>query len=183
MDIAFSGNGEPTSASEFAEAVALVTRIVRARNLTDLKFRLITNGSLVQRTHVKKGLRLLAEAGGEVWFKVDAVEPAQVLLINGVHQKSGAVLSRLRLCADMAPTWVQTCMMTVDGQAPSEAQLSAYLALLAAVRDQIRGVLLYGLARTSMQPEADRLASLSDDWMEALGRRVEDLGLSVKVSP
>src|SRR5690606_16071040 len=46
MDVAFSGNGEPTSAPEFAEAVAVVRRILCERGLADVKLRLITNGSL-----------------------------------------------------------------------------------------------------------------------------------------
>lgn len=183
MDIAFSGNGEPTSAPEFAEAVALLVRIVRARALTDLKLRLITNGSLVQRRQVQKGLCLLAEAGGEVWFKVDAATPARILLVNGVHQRPGAALSRLKLCAGLAPTWVQTCMMSVDGKPPGEAELEAYLGLLAAVRDDIRGVQLYGLARAPMQAGAERLAQLPSAWMEGLGERIAALGLQVQLSP
>jgi wyosine [tRNA(Phe)-imidazoG37] synthetase (radical SAM superfamily) len=182
MDIAFSGNGEPTSAPEFAEAVECVVRVTRGRGLSDLKLRLITNGSLVQRQCVKEGLRLLAEANGEVWFKVDAVEPARVLALNGVHQRPGAALSRLRLCASIAPTWVQTCMFAVDGQPPSHEQVAAYLDFLKQVRGDIQGVLLYGLARASMQPGAERLSPLPQDWMEKLGRGIESLGLTVQVS-
>lgn len=183
MDIAFSGNGEPTSAPEFADAVALVARIVRERDLGGLKLRLITNGSLVQRRHVRAGLRLLAEAGGEVWFKVDAISPERVLLLNGVHQKPDVALSRLRLCASQVPTWVQTCMMSIDGQAPSGVELERYLDFLAEARGEIRGVLLYGLARTSMQAGAERLAPLPAEWMENLGLRIERLDLSVLLSP
>lgn len=182
MDIAFSGNGEPTSAPEFAEAVALLVRIVRARALTELKLRLITNGSLVQRRQVQNGLRLLAEAGGEVWFKVDAVTPARILLVNGVHQRPGAALARLKLCAALVPTWVQTCMMSVDGQPPGEADLEAYLDFLAAVREDICGVQLYGLARAPMQPGAERLAQLPSAWMEDLRVRIAALGLQVQLS-
>jgi wyosine [tRNA(Phe)-imidazoG37] synthetase (radical SAM superfamily) len=183
MDIAFSGNGEPTSAPEFAEAVALVVRIMRERGLADLKLRLITNGSLVQRRYVQEGLRLMAEANCEVWFKVDAVEPRQVLTTNGVHQRAGAALSRLRLCAGIAPTWVQTCMLAIDGQAPTESQVAAYLDFLAEARGCIRGVLLYGLARPSMQPGAERLNALPAAWMESMGERIAALGLAVQVSP
>lgn len=183
MDVAFSGNGEPTSAPEFAEAVALVIRVMRERGLAHLKLRVITNGSLVQRHSVKEGLRLIAEAGGEVWFKVDAVEPSQILLVNGVHQKAGAALARLKLCARLAPTWVQTCMMMLDGQAPSEAQVRAYLALLAEVRGEICGVLLYGLARPSMQADATRLGALPAAWLEEVGRRIAALDVPVRVSP
>lgn len=183
MDLAFSGNGEPTSAPEFADAVGLVVRVMRERGLSDLKLRVITNGSLVQRGYVREGLKRLAEAGGEVWFKVDAVEPAHILLLNGVHQKAGAALTRLKLCASLVPTWVQTCMMAVDGQTPTESQVESYLDFLAEVRTEIEGVLLYGLARESMQPEAERLSSLAPDWMEAMGARIAALGLVVRVSP
>lgn len=183
MDVAFSGNGEPTSAPEFAAAVALVTRVVRARGLAEIQLRLITNGSLVQRPYVQDGLRQLAEANGEVWFKVDVLEPERVLLLNGVHQTPDAALTRLKICASLAPTWVQTCMMAVDGQVPTEAETGRYLDFLAEVRPEIKGVLLYGLARESMQAGAGRLSALSPDWMEAMGARIATLGLPVRVSP
>lgn len=183
MDVAFSGNGEPTSAPEFAEAVAVVRRILCERGLADVKLRLITNGSLMQRPYVQDGLRLLAEANGEVWFKIDAIEPERVLLLNGVHQTPGATLVRLKQCANLVRTWVQTCMMTVDGQAPTESEVGRYLDFLAEVRTEIAGVLLYGLARESMQPGAERLSPLPPEWMEALGERVAALGLPVRVSP
>lgn len=182
MDIALSGNGEPTSAPEFAEAIALLMRVRQERGLADLKLRLITNGSLVQRRYVQQGLRLLAEAEGEVWFKVDAVTPGQVLALNGVHQRAGAALARLRLCASLASTWVQTCMVAVDGQPPAEVEIEAYLEFLAEVRKEIKGVLLYGLARPSMQPGAGHLSALPPDWMNALGRRIAALGVPVQVS-
>ena len=124
----------------------------------------------------------MGEVGGEVWFKVDAVEPSRIFVLNGVHQEAGAALARLKLCASLVPTWVQTCMMMLDGEEPSEAQLSAYLDFLSEVRGEIQGVLLYGLARQSMQPGAGRLAPLPPDWLERMGKRIAALGLSVQVS-
>lgn len=47
----------------------------------------------------------------------------------------------------------------------------------------LRGVLLYGLARPSMQPEAPRLSPLSATWMEAFAARVRSSGLTVRVAP
>jgi wyosine [tRNA(Phe)-imidazoG37] synthetase (radical SAM superfamily) len=182
MDIAFSGNGEPTSASEFAEAVELVVRLMHDRGLPELKLRVITNGSLVQRQYVRDGLRLLAAANGEVWFKVDAIEADRVFALNGVNQEPGAALARLQSCASIAPTWVQTCMFAMDGQPPTEVQLAAYLDFLKQVRGDIRGVLLYGLARPSMQAGAARISPLSAAWLEGVGRRITELGLEVQVS-
>ena len=50
VDVAFSGNGEPTSAAEFPEAVLRVGRILERHGLAGkLPVRLITNGSLLYR--------------------------------------------------------------------------------------------------------------------------------------
>jgi hypothetical protein len=76
-------------------------------------------------------------------------------------------------------------MLAIDGQAPSEAEVEAYLALvrdLVASEVPVEGVLLYGLARTSHQPEAPRLSALPREWMEAMAERIRAAGLPVRVS-
>jgi hypothetical protein len=47
----------------------------------------------------------------------------------------------------------------------------------------LRGVLLYGLARPSAQPEASRVASLAPEWLEDFALRIRATGLSVRVNP
>jgi hypothetical protein len=47
----------------------------------------------------------------------------------------------------------------------------------------LEGVLLYGLARPSHQPEADQLSALPKAWLEAFGERIRALGLAVSVVP
>lgn len=184
IDVAFSGNGEPTSAREFPGAVALAAEILRGENLLDrVMLRVITNGSLVDRPWVERGLAGLGMAGGEAWFKVDAATPTAALRINGVRLRSDSVERRLRRCADLCRTWVQTCMFAVDGQPPAEADLAALLELLVRVRSKIAGVHLYGLARPSLQPGAERLGRLSAEWLEALAQRLRQEGLTVRVSP
>jgi hypothetical protein len=42
-------------------------------------------------------------------------------------------------------------------------------------------VLLYGIARNSMQPEASRLSALTLDQLERFALRIRELGLPVKV--
>ena len=75
-------------------------------------------------------------------------------------------------------------MFRWDGEAPSAVELDAYLAVLeAAGIDALQGVLLYGIARQSMQPEAVHLAPLSADELEAIGAYLRKKGLTVRVSP
>ena len=185
-DIAFSGNGEPTSAAVFPEAVALAVRLRAEFGLdpSSVPLRLITNGSLIGQARVQEGLRYLGEAGGEVWFKVDAGLPDGIERINGVRLEPQAVARNLACCAELCATWVQTCMFRWDGEAPRHEDIDAYLALLErAGVARIKGVLLYGIARPSMQPEAERLSPLTAAELQAIGRAIEKKGLTVRVSP
>ncbi len=190
-DIAFSGNGEPTSAAVFPEAVELVLRLRgefgldgTGRDSVAVPVRLITNGSLMAQARVQQGVRRLGEGGGEVWFKVDAGEPAAIERINGVKLAPEAIARNLACCASLCPTWVQTCMFRWDGEVPSAAEVDAYVdVLVQAGVERLQGVLLYGIARPSMQPEAPRLAPLSSDELEAIAERIREKGLTVRVSP
>ncbi|MCB1917622.1 MAG: radical SAM protein [Rhodocyclaceae bacterium] len=185
-DIAFSGNGEPTSAAGFADIVARVGAVRERFGFGDeVPLRLITNGSLVGQEGVLEGIRRLAGFGGEVWFKVDAVSVEDIRRINGVERDAAHMARQLARCAGQCPTWVQTCLFGWDGMPPDEAAIEAYLAFLRrAAADGVRGVLLYGVARPSLQPEAGRVSRLSREWLEGVGRRiVNETGLTAGVSP
>jgi len=183
VDIAFSGNGEPTSAPEFPEAVAIVRREVDALGIVEPpRLRLITNGSLLDRAPVREGVAAIGAAGGETWFKVDAVGVAAMRRINGVGYRPEAVLRRLRRCGALCPTWVQTCAFLLDGQPP--ATFADYLEFLGKAADRLAGVHLYGLARPSCQPEATRLAVLPADELECMAEAIrQKTGLTTRVSP
>jgi wyosine [tRNA(Phe)-imidazoG37] synthetase (radical SAM superfamily) len=183
-DIAFSGNGEPTSSKAFATIVERVVAIRDELGLAAIPIRLITNGSLADRPYVQTALRSLAAAGGEVWFKLDGGRAEDIARINGVDLAPAAHARRLALCASLCPTWVQTCMFRWDGEPPSDAMIAAYLATLdSAGIAALKGVHLYGLARPSLQPEASHLQRLSPDELEQIARRIKDKGLTVVVSP
>lgn len=185
VDVAFSGNGEPTSAGEFADAVAGVGRVLeRFGLLGKLPVRLITNGSLMHRPEVQEGIRRLAGLGGEVWFKLDRALAAEVAEINGVPLAPEKMAQQLAVCAGLAPTWVQTCWFALDGQSPSEASMAAYCALLKPLAGRLAGIHLYGLARPSQQPAAARLSRLSEGEMQRFAERVsKETGIRVIVSP
>lgn len=185
VDIAFSGNGEPTTATEFAEAVERVCRVLAAlAPIEPPRLRLITNGSMLGRAMVRRGIALIGARAGEVWFKVDAGDAAAMQRINGVTLQPATVLRRLRQCGELCSTWVQTCLFALDGKPSSPAELAAYLDLLFQAKSSLGGVHLYGLARPSLQPEALRLSSLPVEWLEEQAERIRGkTGLTVRVSP
>ena len=185
VDVAFSGNGEPTSAREFPQAIEVVGRVVRETGLdTALTIRLITNGSLLGRGQVQEGLRRLGTLRGEAWFKVDAGTGESFRRINNADLTPESVSRNLRRCAELCSTWVQTCVFALDGTGPTEEEVTAYLEVLRqAGTEHLAGVYLYGLARPSMQPESSRLSCLSADEMEAIAGRLRAVGLTVRVNP
>lgn len=185
MDVAFSGNGEPTSAPEFALAIERVGQVLTRLGLSGkLPVRLITNGSLLFRPEVQRGIQLLGEMGGEVWFKLDRAQADDVAEVNAVSVQMDKVARHLEICAGLAATWVQTCWFALDGQAPTADAEDAYCDFLRPLAGKLSGIHLYGLARPSMQAAAPRLARLSPEALAVFGKKIEKkTGIRVLVSP
>lgn len=184
QDVAFSGNGEPTAAPEFPQAVVLVEQVLRDFDLLGkIKLRVITNGSQMDKAKVLEAVSHLSQCNGEVWFKLDAGTEAGFERINSIHMRPSAVIKRLRACAGRCDTWVQTCMFALDGAPPSPQEVAAYLGLLEQVADVAKGVLVYGVVRQSYQPEAPRISAVSQAWLDDLVQGIHALGLQVRVNP
>lgn len=186
-DIALSGNGEPTSAKEFAAVIELIGRLMQGHGLVGkIKLVLITNGSLISREAVQAGLKAMAALNGEVWLKLDSASRAGLAKINHTQQSLRQMEANITLAAALCPTWIQTCVFAWDGAPPSDEEQTRYLEFLqnlVARGVALAGVLLYGLARPSLQAEAEHLSALPASWLHAFGERIKACGLSVKITP
>lgn len=187
-DIALSGNGEPTSAREFEAVVGAIVRVIHDFALLDraepIKLVLITNGSLVNRPKVQEGIRRMAELGGEVWFKFDRATDRGT--VNGTSAGLDEIAKKLEISASLCATWIQTCLFQVDGQLPDASERASYLRFLQRLKQRdigLKGILLYGIARPSMQPEAPRLSKIPQGYFEALAVDIEALGFPVRLNP
>jgi len=181
-DIALSGNGEPTSAAEFLPVIELIARLRTELFVpVNVKTVLITNGSLLYRPEVQQGLREMAKIHGEVWFKLDRASQTGMLQINDTHARVDKVRTNLMSAISNCPTRLQTCWFALDGAPPSIVDENDYLAFLAGL-EGLQGVLLYGLARPSLQLEGPRLSVLSEAALQAFAARIAASGFSVKVS-
>lgn len=196
-DIALSGNGEPTSAAEFVQVIELVARLKRDLALpAHIKIVLITNGSLLHQKNVQQGVRLMAKHNGEVWFKLDRASQAGMLLVNSTVSSMEKVKKNVLHAISLCPTWLQTCWFALDGQPPSKQDEKDYLNFLREMQNEsagndivplwddakLKGVLLYSLARPSLQAEAPRLSALSEQQLEVFAMRIRKLGAVVQVA-
>ena len=185
-DIALSGNGEPTSAAEFLQVIEQIEKLKQELSLPEhIKLLLITNGSLLQRENVQQGLLKIARLNGEVWFKLDRASESAMAQINDTRTSLDKVRENLITAVSCCPnTWLQTCWFALDGNAPSLRDEDDYLDNLKVLSQRgikPKGVLLYGVARTSMQPEASRIKTLSFEQMDSFAKRIRGLGVTVSV--
>ncbi|MFZ2403803.1 MAG: radical SAM protein [Methylobacter sp.] len=185
-DIAISGNGEPTSLRDFDRAVALIGKVAtEAGILPQSNFVLITNGSLVHRPCVQDGLKKLKKFGGEVWFKLDSATEEGRALINNAGQSCQASVENLLLCAKLCPTKLQTCLLDYEKRGLPSKEKNAFLDLLRHIKAQgcaLKSVLLYTVARPSLQPESGRLEKLSVETLNTFADEIRLLGFEVLVS-
>lgn len=184
-DVAISGNGEPTSCSAFDDVVAVIVGQMQ-QFAVDVPLRLITNGSYVAKPHVLRGLAKMADFGGEVWIKVDSATDEGIKRINGITMDAQRLSEQVKTVASVCPSWIQTCMVAWDGQAPSDVEVNAYISFLQSLKGEqvpVKGVLLYGLARASLQKEAVSISALDDSWMSGMADSIRSAtGCEVKLS-
>lgn len=182
-DIAFAGDGEPTTSPQFLSAMQLLAEVLEQFPEKPRTVRLITNGSQIQHTQVQTGLKQLSQMHGEVWFKLDAGNDAEMRDINQSALPVHLHLERLRKCSALCKTWIQTavvCRQTGTDKLTTTPTLPEYLTLLGEVKSHIAGVLLYGISRPSQQPEAKHLRPLAENVLDDYALAIETLGITVQ---
>lgn len=184
-DIAISGNGEPTSVKNFAQVVALIGSIATKFDvLPKSRFVLITNGSLIHQQKVREGLKVLNTFGGEVWYKFDSATKEGRASFNESTQSVINSLENIRISSGLCTTKLQTCLFNYKGHGFSETEKLAYLDALKIIKTTtgVNEVMIYKLARPSMQPEASQLLALSSDVLNAVADEIRQLGFKVSVA-
>ncbi|MBU6460846.1 MAG: radical SAM protein [Proteobacteria bacterium] len=185
-DIALSGNGEPTTAKEFGQVVEIINKILKELHLLGrIELILITNGSQIHRPDIQLALKRFGELDGQIWFKLDRATPGGIYQVNGIKLSLKRVRENLVIASSLCTTWIQSCFFSVGNFPPAVSEQQAYLELLASFKNDnlpIAGVLLYDLARPSMQPDSAKLSNPGFDWMNQLASAIRDLGYLVKLA-
>lgn len=170
-DLAFSGDGEPTTAREFPAAVALMARLKAERGLSAVKLVLITDSSRLQAPEVVAGLELLMANQGEIWAKLDAGTEAYYQEINRSRIPFQRILDNLAAAAKRWPLTLQTLFLEWQGAGPSDLEVAAYIQRLRTLLEigSLRAVQLYTVARPTPEPAA---RPLSRPALDALAQQV-----------
>ncbi|MCA8996782.1 MAG: radical SAM protein [Planctomycetaceae bacterium] len=179
-DIAFSGDGEPTTFRNFDDIIEQAAKLKAKFKLAFVKLVLITNASMFHRENVQRGLKKLDENNGEIWAKLDAGTEEYYQQIERTKIPFQRILDNIRDVAIVRPIVIQSLFMQVDGVGPSEQEISAYIQRLneiVAVGGQIKLVQIYTVART---PAESSVTALPNDAVDQISKQVrQETGLSV----
>ncbi len=172
-DIAFSGDGEPTSFRNFKAVVARTLALRDEAGLPDVKLVVITNASLFHRPQVREALALVDRAGGEVWAKLDAGTAEYFKRIDDTSIPYERILRNIRDLGRAQPLVIQSCFMRVHGSGPSDEEIAAYIGRLRsflADGAQIKLVQVYSVSRP---PAESYVTALPPPELERIRSRVE----------
>lgn len=171
-DIAFSGDGEPTTCPQFEEAVRIAAEARRARGLVDTKLVLITDACYLTKPNVRAGLIIFDQNNGEIWAKLDAGTQEYYELVNRPNYPLAHVLANITDAARVRPVVIQSLWMKVHGEPPPPTEISAYcdrLNEILAAGGRLKLIQLYTIARRTMEPYA---TPLSDTQLDSIARTV-----------
>jgi len=181
-DIAFSGDGEPTTYRNFDQIVKEVAGLKKKYQADQVKMVLITNASMFHRKSTQDALKILDENQGEIWAKLDAGTESYFKTIDRTKIRFSKVLENITLVAKQRPIVIQSLFMQVSQQPPEEAEIEAYCQRLNEIVNsggQIKLVQVYTIARRTAE---DYVTSLSSEQVDQIARKVEEkTGLTTDV--
>jgi wyosine [tRNA(Phe)-imidazoG37] synthetase (radical SAM superfamily) len=165
-DIAFSGDGEPTTFPGFLEVVRMAAEIKKRRNLSEVKLVLITNATMFHKPQVQEASALLRANHGEIWAKLEAGTEAYYQLIDRTTIPYQRVLDNITTEAQRGPLVIQAMFLRMHDQPPSAAELEAFcdrLNEITGARGQIKLVQVYTVARVPAEEYVSPLSRVEVD--------------------
>jgi wyosine [tRNA(Phe)-imidazoG37] synthetase (radical SAM superfamily) len=172
-DIAFSGDGEPTTYKNFDEIIARCAELKAKHGLEGVKMVLITNASMFHRPHVQRGLEILDANNGEIWAKLEAGTEEYFQLVDRTPIPFRQILDNITAAACVRPLVIQSLFMRVAGKPPTADELNAFcdrLNEITAAGGKLNLVQVYTVAR---RPAESYVSPLSDAEVDAIVELVE----------
>jgi wyosine [tRNA(Phe)-imidazoG37] synthetase (radical SAM superfamily) len=175
-DVAFAGDGEPTTPPEFPAAAA-AAREARDRLAPGVPLRLLTNATLFHKPKVQGALA----AFDELWCKLDAGSERYFQLVDGTRLSFRRILDNLLLVARERPIVIQAMLLAIDGQGPDSVEIAEWVARMGEIvlgGGRIDHVQVYTVARRPADP---RFGPLDRARLDEIAASARSAGLKAAV--
>jgi wyosine [tRNA(Phe)-imidazoG37] synthetase (radical SAM superfamily) len=173
-DVAFSGDGEPTTHRNFDEVIAAVADLKRKHELPLVKLVLITNASMFHRPHVQRGLAILDANNGEIWAKLEAGTADYFKKIDRTTIPFQQILDNITSAAKARPLVIQALFMRVAGEPPTANEIDAFcdrLNEIIAAGGKLSLIQVYTVAR---KPTESYVTPLSECEVDSIVAKVKE---------
>ncbi len=181
-DIAFSGDGEPTTCPVFAESVQLAADLKTSAGLEDVKIVLITDACYLTRPAVEQGLAIMDLANGEIWAKLDAGTEAYYRTVNVPNYPLDHVIANITAAAKVRPVVIQSLFMRIHDEPPSNEELHAFADRLCDIIQAGGRISLVQLYTVARRPAKPYVSALSDAALQDISDIVRDrTGLTTEI--
>ncbi|MCA9184117.1 MAG: radical SAM protein [Pirellulaceae bacterium] len=167
-DIAFSGDGEPTTFRNFDEIMSRCAQLKKQLALDDVKMVLITNASMLHRPHVRQGLEVLDQSQGEIWAKLDAGTEEYYQLIERTSIPFRQILQNITQAAIQRPIVIQSLFMRVNGEPIPWAECEAFCDRLNEIQQAGGSISLVQVYTIARRPAESFVAPLADTAVDAI---------------
>jgi wyosine [tRNA(Phe)-imidazoG37] synthetase (radical SAM superfamily) len=175
--VALSGDGEPTLAANFAEALQEVIHVRALGGFPFFKIVLITNATALDRQQVQESLKRLTKSD-EIWVKLDGGTQDY---LNKVDRPS-VPLDKVLAVGRQRPVVVQSLFPAIHDQEPSSEEIDQFaqrLKELKARGAQISLVQIYSAARPMSHVECGHLPLKTLSHIAQVVRQVTGLKAEV----
>jgi wyosine [tRNA(Phe)-imidazoG37] synthetase (radical SAM superfamily) len=173
-DIAFSGDGEPTTYRNFDEIIEKCAAVKHRLGLDQVKMVLITNASMFHRPHVRRGLEILDAHQGEIWAKLEAGTEAYFQLVERTPISFRQILDNITAAARVRPLVIQALLMRIHGEGPSPDELLAFCDRLNEIQSAGGRLSLVQVYTVARRPAEDFVAPLDDSQVDTIVELVRE---------
>jgi wyosine [tRNA(Phe)-imidazoG37] synthetase (radical SAM superfamily) len=172
-DIAFAGDGEPSTFRGFLPLAKALFGARDAAGFSHVPFVLITNGSGLGRDEMREVHDLFEARGGAFWIKLDAGTESYYRTICRSAIPFERILANLADAARRHPVVVQSLFLKWKGDGPSREETAAWAKRL---KDVVKAggrlslVQVYTVARETMEPGVTPLTKAELEGIAAAAR-------------
>jgi wyosine [tRNA(Phe)-imidazoG37] synthetase (radical SAM superfamily) len=123
--VTLSGDGEPTLADHFSEALWEIIHLRARGGFPFFKIVVVTNATALDRPGVQKGLNLLPRKD-EVWAKLDGGTQDYLNRLNGATMPIEKILDNILMVGRQRPVVIQSLFPAINGAEPPADEIQQY---------------------------------------------------------
>jgi wyosine [tRNA(Phe)-imidazoG37] synthetase (radical SAM superfamily) len=169
-DIAFAGDGEPTTYARLGDAIAEIHGLKTKHGMQTVKTIILTNATLLGSRTILDRLAQLKRGPYEIWAKLDAGTQPWFEAMSATKLKLERIVEGITACAREFEVIIQALIPTLDGKDPGNAEAEAIGERIAEISKAGGNLKLVQVYTTARRPSDSRIGMVEDARLDELAQ-------------